>query len=99
MPHDRGMQELTRAIKANTRASEALHSLLLDIERTRRSERVSDKKDPQTIAKEALSVFGDGGRRCHHCLDINCVPGDALNRWIETGCICCRLNHDLIKKD
>lgn len=92
-------RQLALALTKNTKAIDALHALLLEIERTRRSERVADKKDSQQIAKEALSVFGDGGRRCHQCLDITCAPGDTLNRWIETGCVCCRLNHDLIKKD
>lgn len=34
----RDIRELTRALDRNTRATDALHALLLDIERTRRAE-------------------------------------------------------------
>lgn len=92
-------RQLSLALSRNTKAIDALRDLMLDIERTRRSEQASAKEDLQITVKKAVRMFGTGGSTCSYCDAINCVAGDEINNWVATGCRCCQLSHNLIPKD
>jgi hypothetical protein len=90
------MRALTRALDRNTRATDALHALLLDVERTRRTEASAAREDPQIIAKKGVRNAGMQIHFCTACVLIECEPGVTPNLWTATGCNCCKLGHNLL---
>jgi hypothetical protein len=98
MSDARDLRENTRALDRNTKSNDALHALLLEIERGRQKEREESVKDAQLIAKRAIKLTGLNFNFCGYCTAIECVAGSPVNNWVTSGCQCCKMNHDLIQE-
>lgn len=96
---DRTAKELIKALDRNTKATNALHALTLEVERERRNEKTSfTPEEAQTIAKTAIRRNGFNIGFCSFCERIDCTAGSPVNNWMATGCRCCYMKHDLVQE-
>lgn len=95
MNDSRTMQDLIRALKHNTRATEALHAVLVETGRMHKNDLKIADEEKQLIAKKAVQNINlNTAVYCRHCAVTACVPGDPTNNWAGSGCVCCEKNHD-----